>query len=287
MAKFSMGEALRAAFGFIAPGLRTAWGVQAVYVAIAVGLAASSQPNPFVHNLNWLSAPGFVGQVLAMIAAHAAMLRQGLQDRQPGDASLRRGPGGLQWGAAEWRILAVTLLLTSPLALIWALMNLHLPGKSAPISVSTTIDDRVTVYPGNSDPRVAAALAEVAVTGVILLVAVCFVCWLAGRLSGLTPSIVEKRRISVPMAWRLTRGGDLALSAAFAIFGFLDLLANALAHLAIIAPFTFAGDGGLASVVAALVASSIAAALFPGFVGLELYAYRQAVPAPNLDEVFS
>lgn len=186
----SVGEGVKAGYGFILPSWRRAIAALVLYAVAAnayfYAVIASLSPAVILTTL--------VLTVLAACIADGGLLRIALDHGKP-------GPGGLQWGRVESRLLGLTLLCillfsTVSLLLLIVLVMVSI-GVSLPAKAPASSD--VGAWMASIGPVGAAVfcLAMAAAIGVLV--------WLGVRLSLAQPATVARERIQLLSSITLTR----------------------------------------------------------------------------------
>ena len=270
MAKLKIGEVVSAGFAFVRP----AWAVAPAPLVLVV-LAAAAAQGYAVNN------PGLSFWLLAQLAAQTlalgALYRSALSPDHPGDESFRIGPAGVQWGAVEWRVLGVTLIVIAlvvaflfVVAFLWA-MGLTLLAAAHAIDVGGFQNLASEGLPGLQ--RLMAGPAGL-VSAAILAPAAAILVYLAARLSLFAVQSVDTARFDIGRAWSVTRGATGAIVVAMIVIFACEVGVSAAADLAggLIASVMGAGQGALLGVIAGAAAAS--AFSLPMTAGVAAYVYR-------------
>ena len=184
----AIGATVRAGLSGLGPALRACW--LALAVAALLGLTGRLLP----QGLDALAGPI---ELIAMVVAGGAVYRRAFQ--RP------TGLIGLRWGVDEWRLLATQLLkvmiflvILSVLALVVAAVTIGVARISLPGFDATSPDGW----------REALANAGVGgfVVGLVPLLSLAMLVWLAARLSLSGPATVEQGGVRVLSSIPLTRG---------------------------------------------------------------------------------
>ncbi|QUD88487.1 hypothetical protein [Phenylobacterium montanum] len=283
MTKVSGSAAISAAFNFIGPGWRAAWAILLLYGVCSFALqiwlaavtdvaAAITTPAALAANSGklWQGLPLGLMAMAASTATYGALYRAGL-----GQAD-ENGPGGLQWKAAEWRILGAVVLLVAMVALPISALFVAIFGSMA-ASVK-------------SSP--AAAIAMAGWLGLLFLILAPLVIWVSVRISPYLAATVDQKRIVVFGAWDLTRGAFWPIFGALIVVGIASALVVGFGQ--IVGLTIRATEGAIADptpnqmVLPALVQAAAAILILPAKVGLMAYVYRAVRPAtPAVEEVFA
>jgi len=221
MATVSVEQVVTESFAYVRRGWRAAPGAMGAAVIVAAAGQAFGQPGPEMSL--WLFA-----QVAAATLATGALYRSILQQAHPGDPRLRLGPAGLQWGKAEWWVLAANLavgflmgLVACAFALVWGI------GLNA-LSASHEIDPSLLLHASAGDPaafsRIMAGPGGI-LTLAVFLPGVALIIYLWARLILAPILAVDTGRLDLGRAWKLTRGASLALVVALIIIFLGQLLA--------------------------------------------------------------
>ena len=200
------GQAAREALDFTIIAWRDAWAVQALFAAslavLFVGLRGRLSPADAAD----LSGIGFAASVLLAVPLAAALLRLSL-----GGAALRGlGPGGLQFGLAELRLLVIGLAGLGVALLAW----LPVVAVSAAVFVAFGGAGMAEL------PLIGPIRVSFLVAAGVWFAALAAYLYLAARASMCAPATVGKRRLVLMDAWAIGQGqaaailGGLAATAA-------------------------------------------------------------------------
>lgn len=252
---------VRAAVGFLV----AAWRGAGVALSLAgVGVGA------FLLGVRWGATPAWQAvwlgaALLAAIIAQSALYRLALV--RPGIE-----PGGLQWGRAEGRLLAVWLLTAIFLFILGLLAFTALIASA--YAVASAGNGFAAAEPATwaraVDGRGRFAVGAVAVAAAAALV------WARMRICLAPAASVARGRVQVLSTWPITRGSAWPITAAWALISVGPmLLLLALSHFAPIAPAT-----SWAIIVAVALAKGLVVAglWLPLDAGLMSYLYRRLDP---------
>jgi hypothetical protein len=246
-------DALRFAASFLGLAWRRAW-LAMILTAAAAGqsLAATGHPDALLWRT--LTAAG-------VLVASGALWRLGL-DRSGA------GPGGLQAGRVELRLIAVTalsvlfMMVLATLAFIVLIAFAYAAAASGHGFVASDIATWAPAVDGRG---------QVVVTAVA---AVCLMAlvWALARISLAAPATVVREQVQVLASWPITRGQSLRLLAA-------SLIVSVVPGLLIIAPLAASGIHAAPSLAARSVAAlAFSGVWLPAMIGLMAYFYRRLDP---------
>ena len=190
----AIGRTVRAGMAGWAPGLRTCWA--ALVVGAVLGLLPRALP----------PALGFLGLPLELAATTLAY--GGLYRAAFGGPA---GFKGLRWGAQEWRLLAVQVLVTVILTVVMAVLAVLVGAVVVGVAKSNAPDLDITsvdAWRGALDGPGAFAVSLAPVLSMAIML------WLFLRLSLAPAATVDLGRIQVLSAFGRTRGVVLVLAAA-------------------------------------------------------------------------
>ena len=271
--KITVSEGAKAGFGI----LRSAWtgapGALALSVVCSVlNMAGTGSKAPP------LMAAGFLTALVADVVLAAAVYRIALGERGLVTRAGKPGLLGIQWRAAEWRLLAVRLLIYLVLAacLLVSAAALSLLA-AAEGGVISTADGRKALMKSG---------AWIPLSGVAIL-AIVAACWLSLRLSLAPVMTVAEERVRFFAAMRLTRGYVWRLLGAMIVVALPMILVSVVAGFCLgLASSLGAVDVGrwLYRIVFSL---GDAAYLLPSYAGVCAYAYAALDPQHSrLEAVF-
>lgn len=198
--RITVSEALREAADFARDAWRDAWMAMAVVAAGWALIVISGHAQVTDATASLSRAIGWV-LLIGYWPLLGALYRLGLGGRLVRNL----GPGGMQFGGAEWRILAVNAIL----GFFFLLACVPMAVISAGLYATLRRLGGVTLGPLGHWSLwflIAAALC------------IAWLAWLAyaaGRLSLATPLSVERRRVSPWIGWPLTEGLGRTIAAAF------------------------------------------------------------------------
>jgi hypothetical protein len=259
MAKLPIVETVKAAVRFQLAHWRRLWGVALLLWPAGVFRLFGQVDDEGALFWQFLAVPLFgLGSGLG----YAALMRVAFADENPGDRTFRPGPGGLQLGRVEWRLLGVTLLK-------WGVIFASVVAVLALVSIVGVMISRGAGLDG------AAALS-------ILLFLPGFV-YLSARLSLAGPATVAQRRPLLWSTWGMTRGNVLNLLGASALMALIMVVEVAVLLMlgfplasGVERALGFSSFPGLAYalIVGAVIALITAAVELPLVVGLLAHTYR-------------
>jgi hypothetical protein len=193
----SIVEGLRSALGLLA----RAWRRAMAALAVAVGAGW------LYLGLRWtgngsLAAAMLPISLLAVVMAQGALYRLAFEEHRQGGPAERIGPGGLQWGAVEWRLLGMTLLLALLLTFLLLLMMVALIAVA--FGFASAGAGFVVAQP-QSWGHALHGLGGLIVLALLVAELAGF-GWFAMRLCLAAPATVDCGRIQVLSAFGLTKG---------------------------------------------------------------------------------
>lgn len=256
----SIGQGVGAGFAMLARAWRAAPGA----VLFAVGASVVNMTTAATGRLAWI-AVGFVLALIAEVVLAGALYRDALQAGGVEMADPRIGPFGLQWRAAEWRMLAVRTL--TYLAMI-GFMALLLAGF---VAVIVMLDPHASLS-GLDLSQLATGANAIVLLGAVLVFLTAML-WIGARL-GLAPAIaVAESRIALGRAFRVTRGHT------WPIVGATMVLALIMAAVGVAGSLAAGGLGAVGAVHAgawinrAVLSLGVGAFQAPAAAGLLAYVY--------------
>jgi hypothetical protein len=205
------------------------------------------------------------------IMATGALYRSILASDRPGDPSLGLGPGGLQWGQVEWRVLSANLLVGLPLALlVFAVM---IGAASVALAVDPTLYQAVQSGGPAAFNRLMSGPGGGA-AALVILPGAALVIYLAARLSLFAIQAADNGRYDWRAAWSMTRGATGAILVTLIVIVAAEFAVDAVASLfgTVVATVTGAGDAALLGAIAGAAAG--AAFSLPMSAGLVACVYR-------------
>ncbi len=247
--------ALRSAASFLGLAWRRAWLAMVLTAAASeAALATRGQPAGGV----WLATVA-----AAVIVASGALWRLGLERSGT-------GPGGLQAGRVELRLIAVTglsvlfLMVLATLALFVLIAFAYAAASAGRGFVASDIATWAPAVDGRG---------QVVVTAVAGLCAL-GLAWASARISLAAPATIVRDRVQVLASWPLTRGQAWRLLTA-------NLIVTVVPALAIAGLLAIAVDGGIALPARGAAALIFSGLWLPSVIGLMTYFYRRLDPAGN------
>ncbi|MFI4976362.1 MAG: hypothetical protein ACHP84_17650 [Caulobacterales bacterium] len=192
--------AVRTAFAFWPVAWRRCWAALLLAAALTGLFAVMGRDGSALARV----AVG-VGVLAAGVMARGGLYRTALA--RLGRADLKAGPAGLQWAAAEWRLVGTVILVGVLLILALALVLVVFLGVSlglASAGQGFAISDPNTWRPSFTGRARVLHLALAAVCAGALV-------WIALRLALAQAATVARRKVQVLSAWPLTGGNVLGL----------------------------------------------------------------------------
>lgn len=269
-------RAVRAAVEF----RRLHWrSVAGVLVAVAVGGTVNA-----AGELSGNGAMAGVGEAVYLIAAamgYAALMRLAFADEHQGDPEFHIGPNGAQWGKPEWRLLGVAglllfaYLIAVAFVVFVAMLIILMSGARDALSGSPTPESLLRALgPGGT-----------AALGILMLLFVVGLLYVAIRVSLAPAATVSRKRISVFDTWALTKGQAWPILAATLLISLPSIAAGLV--MSVIAQQTGQPTGPRGAMQIAMPAALIVG-LIPGLivafvqlplsVGLVAYLFRGLRP---------
>jgi hypothetical protein len=274
----SVTEAVGAAFGF----LRRSW-LRAIWAQLLICLLGATAALAFLGRDFGRAGSLYLAYGLAATMAEGALFRIAFAERRPDDAGYSLGPGGLQWGGVEWRLLAVAVLRWLLFALLWSLLLTLLIAVYIGVASAETGPGFALASPARwrrtLDPAGWLVMSVVALAGLAGL------GWIRLRLYLAFPATVAEARVQLLETWRLTKGQVWRMLASLTLV-LLPVLGVILALRLGIGLLTLINwkDLGLRHEVLSLIAGvSHAFVILPLSVGLMSYFYGQlGLEAPGV-----
>jgi hypothetical protein len=171
-------------------------------VLCAVALGGTLNTAGELSGNEGLSAVGELIYVISTAMAYAALMRLAFADEHPGDPEFKPGSHGFQWGRPEWRLLGVAglilfaYLIALALFIFLAMLVIIVSGVSNVVREGETPEALLRALgPGGAT-----------VLGLLVIVFVGGLIYVAVRISLAPAATVSRRRISVFDTWRLTKG---------------------------------------------------------------------------------
>ena len=249
-------EAIQSAARFVSAAWRVAWAILAL---VSGALAAAIVVPPGARRWGWL----VLALVLA-VSARGALYRRAMNRGRP-------GPGGLQWGPIEWRLLVVSLLSFALLGILLLLvLVVVLCMAYAAASAGHGFDpNQVTSWAGAVDNRGRWVVSVIALAGATGLI------WVAIRIALADAATVALGKVRLLAAWPLTRDLATAILLAAGLVGIGPaLILLAVSRIAVLA--SPRGEGPLSWALAMVAAVSTCGLWLPLNVGLMSYFHRRA-----------
>ena len=203
-------EAARAAYRFWREAWRPALGALLVLSA-----AAAVQGYFAMTGATGWALLGTLVTLVAQIIAYGALFRLAFADERTGEPAFQTGPGGLQWGGMENRLLGATLLLLLLVfvaAIIFAILFV--------IAMFVAVGGAGADLEGADTPQAvfeALGYRGVLVLGVTTLAAALLAIWVSVRLALVLPATASSGKVQVFETWRLTKGQFWRILAAMLI----------------------------------------------------------------------
>ena len=203
-------EAARAAYRFWREAWRPALGA-----LLLLGAAAAVQ--------YYMAATGQVGwSMLATLVtlpvqmvAYGALFRLAFADERSGEPEFQIGPGGLQWGRLETRLLGATLLL-----LLLAFVAVLLFAFVMVVAMMVAAGGAAAELEGADTPQeMIEALGPrgLLILGVVMVVGLVGALWASVRLALVLPATAFTGKVQVFETWKLTKGQFWRILAAMII----------------------------------------------------------------------
>ncbi|MBS0297689.1 MAG: hypothetical protein JSR45_15370 [Proteobacteria bacterium] len=264
----ALGSALAGAAAFLPKAWTQAWGAMAL---LAVLLCAPVWAPLLGLRGVWLCPVLCLVITLVALVSSAALFRVGVTDSAQAARKLGLGVGGLQFGAAELRLLASGLLVAGFLGLVAGALGLVL------LFLATALDTPLLVLADQAALRRAWATQDGSVLGLAgaALVGALVMAALAVKLSLAKPATVAERRIVSVGALNLADGQFWALLAGLVVTSAPTI---ALAYACHSKWPLMAGNHTTFSLVAGLVTALLQVPLSIGFLSK---AYKRLEYGPN------
>jgi hypothetical protein len=190
----AIGRTVRAGLAGWSPGVR------GCAAALVVGAGLSLLPRFLPPGLSLLDLPL---EYAAATLAYGALYRAGFEGP--------RGWNGLRWGREEWRLLAVQLLIAVIMTVVMAVLFVIIVGVALGVARSTSPDFDAT---SAQAWRQALSGPGAILAGLVPLASLALLAWIGLRLALAPAATIDRGRIQVLSAFRLTRGAVLTLLAA-------------------------------------------------------------------------
>ncbi|HUZ12481.1 MAG TPA: hypothetical protein VMU93_06515 [Caulobacteraceae bacterium] len=269
-AKVQIGPLLKESFIFVRRGWAAAPAALVVLVISAAALQGYSSVSQGVSPWPLLI------EVLIGTLATGALYRSVLAAEHPDDPRFAVGPGGLQWGALEWRVLGANLLVALLLAIVAALAFIVWVIGLAALAAAHQLD--IAALQGAQSQGLA-ALAHLisgpawAVTAAVLAPAAALMIYLGVRFSLLALQTADLGRLDFGRAWGLTRGAAGAIFVALVVIFACQFAAGeiALGLADLVAWLTRSADAALLGAIVG--AAAVAAFSLPMTVGMAIHVY--------------
>jgi hypothetical protein len=292
MARIAVGTAVRAAFGAVAPGWRTAWGALGLALLISGGSEYLSRSQS--GRLSLAATALIVLSIIAGVMVRGALYRTALQPDHPDDRRYRIGVAGVQWGDFEWRVLGASVVvgLIEGVAivvafLVWAVILGIMIGAHA---IDASALSQVRQGGDSPWPALFSTFANPAgmASLVVLAIGLIGVLFLAARFSLAAIAYADTGEFNLGAAWSLTRGAMPAIIATLiAIYVATAVPGVAGARLDVLVGGASGAHGGMiwGGVLGALIGAAISG---PALAGLTSYVYRtQSGSGSGVAAVFS
>jgi len=276
MPAIQVGAAISASFGYIGVAWRRAAAILLIAMALVGALQVLNLVEPGLLPLRLLG--GVVGLVINTIVI-GALFRIGLEPAHPGDPDYRAHPGGVQWGALEWRVLGANLLFGIGLvvvvllvALIWGIaVGVAASGDAAALQGMRSGDQGQTLQ---AFAGLMLGPAGV-ISAVILLPTLAAVVYVSARTSLYNLSAADTRSFDLGSAWALTRGALWTIIVTGFVILVVQVLLGAVCGFVAGVLAGAAGHPGAGSAWGGVAGQTIDMAISaPLFVGLQLYVYN-------------
>lgn len=282
MAKVSVSSTISAAFNFMGPGWKAAWGSLLLYgiASFAYLLWASSISSSLVGQTgaaalasglrNLASLP-----LLMILYGGAGLSTYGALYRASLDQENENGPAGLQWVTGEFRILGAMLLL----------------GLAA-LPVLLILGGAIGILAASVRGPAANSAALLSFMPLLMLILVPLFIWISIRLSPFLAATIDQRKIVVFGVWSLTAGNFWPIFGALLVVGLASFGVSLVGST--VAMVIRATEGAIQHptpaqlVVPCLIQAGCIVALLPAKVGVVAAIYRSLRPGQsNVAEVFS
>jgi hypothetical protein len=272
MAKQDIGTVVGVSFRF----LREAWAVAPAALVVAVLVTAALQGYATISSPQSLLFWGLAARIPGAMAT-GALFRSVLSRDRPGDARFALGPGGLQWGAVEWRVLGADLLililqvvLALAIFIVWAIGLGMLIGAHA---INPAAYENLPTEGPAGLWRLLLGPTGV-VTAIVVLPGIAAMIYVWARLCLLGIEAADTGRFDLGQSWSLTRGATGAIVVTRIAISLAQIVAGLLASLAglVIAGIMRSGDAQLLGGIAGGAAG--AAIMYPMTAGMVTYIYR-------------
>ncbi|PTS89778.1 MULTISPECIES: hypothetical protein [unclassified Caulobacter] len=251
----AVGATVRAGLSDLGAAIKACWAA----LVLATVLAAVSRLLPPAAAL---LAP--VLQLVALSLAAGALYRRRFERAS--------GLKGLRWGREEWHLMAAQLLCAAFLFVVLSVLALVVAAVTLGVA-RMSLPGFDALSPAGWQDALAASGVAGFVVGLVPLLSLAIIVWLAARLSLAGAATVDLAGIRVLSSFPLTRG----LAAPILASGFL----LALPVILLGAGLRFAGGtdhGGLEPVVAICSAAAVYFYLAPVWTGALVHIYRQRRP---------
>ena len=270
MGKIDVGTLVSASFAFI----RSAWEVApaALVVAVIVGAAAQGWAQTYPGLSFWPLV-----QAGAVTLATGALYRSVLGADHPADDGYRLGPGGIQWGGVEWRVLGANLvvgvligLVAGAIFIVWGIGFGILIGAHQ-LDPSAFQNLQSQGYAGLA--RLMSGPAGL-VSAVVLIPGAALLLYLSARFSLYAVQAADTRGFDLGRAWSMTRGATGAIIVVLVVSFVCQVAAGAAAGFVggLIAALTHSVQGRLLGGIAGA-AAGVAIAV-PMTAGMVIFVYR-------------
>ncbi|MBC6981770.1 hypothetical protein [Caulobacter sp. 17J80-11] len=266
--KFGVLDAVGHAVLFAKANWRSAFGALTL-VAVTTGATMAA---PYL-GAPQLTLPAVVASALAGCVAYGALYRRAFAHEHPGDSGFRTGPGGLQWGKPEWRLLGAGAYLLAVMAALMlatfaVMVAIVFAGGGGPVLQSLS--------PSASPEAVSEALMKVlpaqssALLSLVVLVFLVLVFWLGIRLSLYQAAVVAEERVVLFRSWTLTKGRFWLVFASTVLVSLPSLTASAVTTAVERALGMPGANGAPVLPLGAVLAVSVLTAVVAGYVQLPL-----------------
>ncbi|NEX94092.1 hypothetical protein [Caulobacter sp. 17J65-9] len=266
--KFGVLDAVGHAVLFAKANWKSAFGALTL-VAVTTGAAFAA---PYL-GVPQMTLPAVIASALAGCMAYGALYRRAFAGEHPGDVDFRTGPGGLQWGKPEWRLLGAGVCLMAVIAALMltafvVMVAIVLAGGGGPVLQGLS--------PGASPEAVSEALVKVlgpqpsALLSLVVMAFFVLVLWLGLRLSLYQAAVVAEERITLFRSWTLTKGRFWLVFASTVLVSLPSLTASAVTTAVESALGTPGANGAPVLPLGAVLAVSVLTALVAAYVQLPL-----------------
>lgn len=183
---------------------------RAIWPALALNslAAAASSTAVLADNRPLAAGAALIGLVTQIVVA-GAVYRIAFADLHRDDPAFARNPSGVHWRAAEWRLLAASLLRGVFMLLIGSLVAVAVLAVTFGLASAQGV--RITGEIPAEAVQEQMGPAAMAVLTACLLGAIAALVLVQLRLALVLPATIDRQKINVLSSWPLTRGLALQL----------------------------------------------------------------------------